>query len=49
MGSTPRVAWEKFYAVKDVACDFVLARNEKNLCSSSFFDFRMTIECAACF
>ena len=29
-------------AAKDVACNFVLARSGKNLCSSSFFDFRMT-------
>ena len=34
---------------KDVACDFVLARSGKNLCSSFFFDFRMTIECAVCY
>ena len=33
---------------KDVACDFVLTRSRKNQCSSYFFDFSMTIECAAC-
>ena len=46
------VVWGKFTTSPVISyrlnCDFVLARSWKKLCSSSLFDFRMTIKCTAC-